>query len=284
MCVRPALVATYEGGEPLLLERLVSVVDYVELSPDSISMATTRGLILNPEILTELRGVLRGTEFVVHGVGLSIASAEGYSEAYVALLEDLVSQLPVIWHSEHLGFTTVEGEHLGTMLPPPRTREALDLISLRIRALHERFRIPFGLEHIVRLLPDYPGEYSEAEFLNQLAKDSGCDLVLDIYNLECDRENVGLDVDRFLRELDLSRVREIHLAGGIRERGFRLDVHSRLVADSTLELAGTVLPHTPNLRAVTFEFLKEAIPYLGHDAISGELRRVRETLLDGHAR
>src|SRR5262245_36235605 len=161
-CMQPALIATYKGGEPLLLERLISIVDYIEISPDSISMATTRGFTLNPEILTELRNIPHSTEFVVHNVGLSIASAKGYSEAYVALLEDLMSQLPVIWHSEHLGFTTVEGEHLGTMLPPPRTREALDLISLRIRALQERFRIPFGLEHIVRLLPDYPGEYSDA--------------------------------------------------------------------------------------------------------------------------
>src|SRR6476619_2354749 len=128
-------------------------------------------------------------KFLVHGVGLSIASAEGHSETYVRLLDEIFAQLPVAWHSEHLAYTNVDGEHLGTMLPPPRTQEALDMLCRRIEFIQKRFPAPFLLENIVRFLPEYPGEYSEAEFLNQLARETGCGFLLDVYNLECDREN-----------------------------------------------------------------------------------------------
>ena len=279
---RPALAVTYDGGEPLLFEQLLQLAEHVEISPDSISQIENNHSTLNPAILAELKQASSRTRFLVHGVGLSIASANGYCESYLRLVDEIFSQLPVAWHSEHLGYTTVEGEHLGTMLPPPRTTETLDMLSERICRIQQRYQVPFLVENIVRFLPDYPGEYSEAEFLNKLTRNTGCGLILDIYNLECDQENFGFNVEGFLRDLDLSRVREMHLAGGVHDLGFRLDVHSRVTQDSTRALAGRVLSRAPNVDAVTFEYLKEAVPHLGYDAICFELRRLREELLYEH--
>jgi len=276
---RPALATTYEGGEPLLLEQILPLVDYLEISPDSVSQVTSEGCVLNQDIMAELKNAAGHVKFLVHGVGLSIASAEGHSETYVRLLDEIFEQLPVAWHSEHLAYTNVDGEHLGTMLPPPRTQEALDMLCRRIEFIQKRFPAPFLLENIVRFLPEYPGEYSEAEFLNQLARETGCGFVLDVYNLECDQENLKFDVAGFLRELDLPRVREMHVAGGVRDLGFRLDVHSRLTEESTRLLARDILARAPNVQAVTFEYLKEAVPNLGYPAICGELQRLRESLL-----
>jgi hypothetical protein len=281
---RPALATTYEGGEPLLLEQLLPLVDYLEISPDSVSHMTAAGCVLNPEIMAELQNAACKVKFLVHGVGLSIASAEGHSETYIRLLDEIFSQLPVVWHSEHLAYTTVDGENLGTMLPPPRTQEALDMLCRRIDFIQQRYPVPFLLENIVRFLPDYPGVYSEADFLNQLSRNTGCGFVLDVYNLECDQKNHGFDVVKFLRDLDLSRVREMHVAGGVHDLGFQLDVHSRLTADSTRALARDVLERAPNVQAVTFEFLKEAVPNLGYAAICGELQNLRENLLYEYAR
>jgi uncharacterized protein (UPF0276 family) len=278
---RPALAATYEGGEPLLLEQMLPLVDYLEISPDSVSQMTNAGSALNPDVMAELKNAAHEVKFLVHGVGLSIASADGYSETYMRLLDEIFAQLPVAWHSEHLAYTMVDGEHLGTMLPPPRTQEAMDMLCGRIALIQERFPVPFLLENVVRFLPDYPGEYSEAEFLNQLSQNTGCGFVLDVYNLECDQENFGFGVEEFLRCLNLSRVMEMHVAGGVRDLGFRLDVHSRITADSTRVLAREILTQAPNVQAVTFEFLKEAVPNLGYPAICSELQRLRENLLHG---
>jgi uncharacterized protein len=275
----PALATTYEGGDPRLLERICPLVDYLEISPDSISHITGNGCALNPAIMAEFDTLARGKTFLIHGVGLSIASAGGYSQDYIRLLDELFSRLPVAWHSEHLAYTMVEGEQLGTMLPPPRTQEALDMLCERVCFLQQRYSVPFLLEKVVRFLPEYPGDYSEAEFLNALARNTGCGLLLDVYNLECDQKNFGFDIEQFLRELDLRNVVEMHLAGGVEYGGFQVDVHTQVAQASTLAIAGSVLARAPQVRAVTYEYLKEAIPRLGHDAICGELQRLRETLL-----
>ena len=273
------LATTYEGGDPRLLERICPLVDYLEISPDSISETAGDGSSLNAAIMRELSSVGHEKSFLVHGVGLSIASASGYSQQYIRLLDELFSRLPIAWHSEHLAYTMVEGEQLGTMLPPPRTREALDMLCERVSFLRSRYRVPFLLEKVVRFLPEYPGDYSEAEFLNALCRQTGCGLLLDVYNLECDRKNFGFDIEQFLNELDLSNVVEMHLAGGVEYGGFQVDVHSHVTQESTLQIARNALARAPQVRAVTFEYLKEAIPRLGHDGICGELKRLRQTLL-----
>jgi uncharacterized protein (UPF0276 family) len=273
----PALAATYEGGDPLLLERIFPLVDYLEISPDSISTNSTNSCCLNPSIVAEFKNAGK-KKVLVHGVGLSIASADGFSVQYIQLLDQIFSEFDVLWHSEHLAYTTVSGESLGTMISPPRTNEALDLICERVRFLQERYPVPFLLENVIRLLPDCPGEYSEAGFLNSIAKNTGCRLLLDTYNLECDMKNLNFDVEAFLEELDLANVMEMHLAGGVNHKGFQLDVHSRPTNDSTLALAGSILASAPAIEAITYEFLKEAVPHLGHNAIAGELLRIRERL------
>ena len=285
MLKRPAgtgLAATYEGGDPRLLERLVPLVDYIEISPDSISRETTDGLVLDAGTMAELEA--SGARFLVHGVGLSIASADGMSESYLRILDAVFERLPVEWHSEHLAYTTVGGENLGTMLPPPRTEEALDLICERATALRARYAVPFLLEHVVRILPDCPAPCSDAGFLNAVAYRSGCELIFDAYNIECDRENFGFDADGFVEELDFSRVREIHVAGGGWHRGFRMDVHSRRADEATRARTLDALGRAPHAGAVTFEFLKQAVPGLGHEAICAELASLREVLVDAGPR
>ena len=71
----------------------------------------------------------------------------------------------------------------------------------------------------------------------------------------------------------------MHLAGGVEYGGFQVDVHSHVTGESTLAIARQALSRAPGVRAVTFEYLKEAIPRLGHDGICGELARLRQTLL-----
>jgi uncharacterized protein (UPF0276 family) len=272
------LATTYEGSDPRLLERICPLVDYLEISPDSISEMTSDGPRLNAAILRELETVAQEKSFLVHGVGLSIASASGYSQDYIRLLDELFSRLPIAWHSEHLAYTMVEDEQLGTMLPPPRTQEALDMLCERVRFLRSRYKVPFLLEKVVRFLPEYPGDYSEAEFLNTLCRQTGCGLLLDVYNLECDQKNFDFNIEQFLSELDLRNVVEMHLAGGVEYGGFQVDVHTHVTQESTLEIARDVLARAPQVRAVTFEYLKEAVPRLGHDAICSELERLRRTI------
>jgi uncharacterized protein len=131
---------------------------------------------------------------------------------------------------------------------------------------------------VIHLLPDAPAQYTPAGFLNAITSRTGCGLILDAYNLECDAVNQGLDVAAFLEELNLEPVRELHLAGGVQHKGFHLDIHSDTTSDRSLEFGLDILRRAHGLRVVTFEFLKEAVPVLGHGSICAELMRIRQAI------
>jgi uncharacterized protein (UPF0276 family) len=275
---RSALATTYEGDDLALLERIVPLVDIIEISPDAIARSNAKHAHLRQEVLEEYAAVLPQVSLIAHGVGLSIGSFDHWDEGYLRLLDELFARFDLGWHSEHLACTVVDGENVGTMLPLPRTEEVLDLICERVQALQERYGVPFLLEHVIRLLPDAPAEFTPAGFLNAITSRTKCGLILDAYNLECDAHNQGLDIAAFLDELNLAPVRELHLAGGVQHKGFHLDIHSRPTCDSTLAIGLDIIRRAPNLRVVTYEFLKEAVGLLGHDGICAELGRIRKTI------
>jgi uncharacterized protein len=272
----PGLATNYEGCSPGVLDRVLPFIEYLEVTPDSIAEIQDDRPFLNRDALVELEEASRSVGIIVHGVGLSIGSAEGWNSTYLDLLDQLFERLPILWHSEHLAYTTVGGDHLGTMLALPRTDEALLLVSERVQLIQERYSVPFLCENVVRILPEYPASYSEAGFLNELVRRTGCGLLLDVYNLECDAHNHGFDVAGFLDELDLGAVREVHVECGAEHRGYLLDVHSRVTRESTVDLARDVLVRARgSVQAVTYELLREALPVLGIDTLVSELERLR---------
>jgi uncharacterized protein len=275
---RVALATTYEGDDPVLLERMVPLIDTIEIAPDTIAKSDAKRSHLRADVLDEYSSVGTDVRFVAHGVGLSIGSYDAWNEDYLHLLDELFSRFDLEWHSEHLAWTTFAAENSGTMFALPRTEEALDLVCERVTRIQQRYGVPFLLEHVIQLLPEAPAEFAPAEFLNEITSRTGCGLIVDAYNLECDAHNQGLDISAFLDELNLAAVRELHIAGGVQHNGFQLDIHSRPARDTTLELALDIIARAPNLRAITYEFLKEAVAPLGHDVICAELARVRKAI------
>jgi uncharacterized protein (UPF0276 family) len=270
----PRVSTTYEGQDHELLEVLLGRTHYLEVAPDALAAVGNDTVAVDPQKMAELRDVGSDAQIIVHGTGLSIGSYGGYNTDYIQLLDQFLDQVDIAWHSEHLGYTTVEGCFLGTMLGLPRTEEVLDMVCTRVEEVQRRYGVPFLLEHVVNLLPEPDSAFTEAGFLNAITSLTGCGLILDLYNLECDAHNRGLDIHGFLAEVDLEPVRELHLAGGVTHEGFALDVHSRQIAPSTLALAGTVLAAAANVQAVTYEYLRQSVATLGHNGIVEELDTV----------
>jgi len=270
--------APYDGRDPDLLDRILPHVDYVEVTLETISEVKDDDIVLSEDVMSELKNIGKAAKIIVHGVSLSIGSHDGWSTSYLRLLDSFLDQIDVAWHSEHLGYTKVDGEHLGIMLAMPKTDEALDMVCERVSAIQQRYGLPFLLENIVHVIPDFPGDYSDAGFLNALVDRTGCRLILDAYNLECDAHNQGFSIPDFLDELKLENVRELHVAGGVEHNGFLLDVHSQLTRDSTVQLARQVVNRAAgNAKVVVYEFMAEAVPGLGYDNIETELARLRAT-------
>lgn len=265
---------------PAFIETILPLVDLVEVSPDSMARKGESGdAVIPKETLHLLADLAQQVTIVIHGVGLSIGTVQGWNTTYLRLLDQILDAVPVGWHSEHLGFTHVDGHFTGTMLSLPRTQEALDLVVERINRIRERYPLPFLLENIVNLLPDPPAQMSEATFLNQITRHTGCDLLLDIYNLRCNVHNQDDEASDFLDHIDLSRVRELHLAGGVELAGLMLDVHSRRSEAETRNELANVLPLCPNAEAVVYEVMSQAVPRLGYPAWADELRDLRDLTL-----
>jgi uncharacterized protein (UPF0276 family) len=273
---RVALGVSYEGRDPALLEQMLPYLDYIEVTPETIAEIRGDEVVLSTEVLTELKNIDKQVKIIVHGVSLSIGSHDGWAPTYLRLMDDLLAQVDVAWHSEHLGYTKVDQEHLGIMLAMPKTGEALDLVCERVAAMQSRYGLPFLLENIVHVIPDFPGDYSDAAFLNAITSRTGCGLILDVYNLQCDAHNHGFDIPAFLAELDGGAVRELHVACGVEHNGFMLDVHSRLTRPSTVDLAKHAIAGVASgAEVVVYEFMPEAVPGLGHAAIARELAQLR---------
>lgn len=270
---------TYEGKDFTYLNEILPFVNHIEVSPDSITRKKNGAIKINEETLEQLEWVQNKTKtsLLLHGVGLSIGSYEGYSSKYIHLLDELFNTLNISWHSEHLAYTIVNGENIGTMLTLPRTDEVIEMICRRIDTIQKRFKVPFLIENVISMLPDSNCKYSEAEFLNKITKKTGCGLILDVYNIECDEVNFKLDVNRFIEELNLDSVVELHLAGGLydTEFNFQMDIHAGTIAESTINLASQIIDKEPkNLKAITFEILEEFIPQIGSRKIINEINKL----------
>ncbi|MFM7235824.1 MAG: DUF692 family multinuclear iron-containing protein [Cyanobium sp.] len=262
------------------VETILPCVDLVEVVPDTLARkGESEEALIPKETLDCLVALAQQVTITLHGVGLSLGTARGWNPTYFRLLDQLLDVVPVAWHSEHLGFTHVDGQFTGSMLSLPRTQEALDLVVERICRIRERYPLPFLLENIVNLLPDPPAEMTEALFLNQITRQSGCELLLDIYNLRCNAHNQAYNIADFLEHLDLGRVREIHIAGGVERAGLMLDVHAKRSQAETKNLLAKVLPRCPNVEAVVYEIMSQSVPSLGHPAWTDELSELRELAL-----
>ena len=148
------LGTSYVGYQPLLMDRLLPLIDALEITPDILRVDSADAGQLDADALAQLRECAAEAAILVHGIGLSIGSADGWNESYFQTLDTLFNAVPVQWHSEHLGYTTVDGQFMGTMLPLPRTQEALDLLSDRCERIGARYGVPFLLENVAPLLPD----------------------------------------------------------------------------------------------------------------------------------
>lgn len=264
------------------------LLDFIELTPETICrqrLSKARPAIeINLAQLAQAQHVCQGLPLVIHGVELSIASAHGWNEAYLKMLDSLQSVWPFVWHSEHLSFQTIPGEkntilEIGVPLPVPMTQEAVTLISARVQALHQRYSVPFLLENPAHYFGNFPADPEiggESGFMHAITEKSGSYLLLDLHNLYCNAVNHGFDPFLAIAQMPLRQVVEIHLAGGSWRDGFYMDAHDGRVPEDVWNLLEYTLPLVPNVAGVVFEILDEPAVRLGTKVIAEELQHARQ--------
>ena len=121
-------------------------------------------------------------------------------------------------------------------------------------------------------------EWTEAGFLNRLCNETGCGVLLDLHNLFVNEVNLGWVAERYIEELDLSNVVEIHVAGGENIGRWYADAHSGSSPARVIELLDLVVPQAFRLRLVTFELHESRYESVGERGLVDELARIRSSI------
>jgi uncharacterized protein (UPF0276 family) len=153
----------------------------------------------------------------VHGVGLSLGSAEGLDARHLARVAALVERLQPAFVSEHLAWSRVGGAYLNDLLPLPYTEESLDIVTRNVERLQTALRRPVLIENPASYLAFMHSTIKEPEFLAALTARTGCALLCDINNIYVSAQNLGFDAGRYLAALPAAAIGEFHLAGHARK-------------------------------------------------------------------
>lgn len=188
----------------------------------------------------------------LHGVGLSLGSVSGLDPWHLDQLASLVQRIEPVRVSDHACFARgVRSDglavHAADLLPIPFTHEALDVMCANVERTQERLKRSILVENLSAYVHYAQADLSEAEFLNELARRSGCQLLLDVNNLFVNALNAQVTPHRdralacqaaraFMDALQADIVAEMHLAGHCDMADIVIDDHASAVCEEVWQL------------------------------------------------
>ncbi len=172
----------------------------------------------------------------LHGVSLSIGSKDPLDRQYLQQLKTLISDVQPQVVSDHACWTSFGGTNSHDLLPLPYTQEAVQHVSARVREVQDFLGRQILLENVSAYVSFTNAELSESAFLNAVAHESGCGLLLDVNNIYVNQRNLGADAKEFLLDIDSQHVQQIHIAGHSDFGDHVIDTHDAPVCDAVLDL------------------------------------------------
>ena len=171
----------------------------------------------------------------LHGVGLSIGGPGRLDADHLARLRALIDRYQPESFSEHLAWSSHGAEYLNDLLPLPYTPETLNIVCDHIDEVQDRLGRRMLLENPATYVLFEQSTLTETDFLTQIARRTGCGLLLDINNVFVSTTNHRTDARAYLADFPLDKVGEIHLGGHAAEElpsgPLLIDDHGSPVAD-----------------------------------------------------
>jgi len=144
----------------------------------------------------------------LHGVGLSIGGAEALDREHLQRLRRLIDRYQPALFSEHLAWSTHETAFFNDLLPLPYTTETLHRVVDHIDETQEALGRTMLLENPSTYLAFAQAEFSETDFIAEVARRTGCGLLLDVNNVRVASTNQGLDPVAYIDAFPLTHVQE----------------------------------------------------------------------------
>jgi uncharacterized protein len=182
----------------------------------------------------------------LHGVGLSIGSPGLLDRAHLQRLAAVAKRFEPTLVSEHLAWSTHEGAFLNDLLPLPYTDETLARVSEHVDEVQNALGRTMLLENPSTYVVFAESTWAETDFLREIARRTGCGLLLDVNNVFVSAVNHGFDPEVYLADFPLAAVGEIHLAGSADDSDdaglpLLIDAHNSPVRDAVWSLYSTTI-------------------------------------------
>ncbi len=172
----------------------------------------------------------------LHGVGLSIGSADDPNRDHIDRLKKLIRRFEPGFVSDHLCWSSVGGRYLNDLVPLPYTEEALAQACRNVGEVQDSLGRQILIENVSSYLQYRHSTLPEWAFVAEVAHATGCGILLDVNNIYVSAINHGFDPLRYIDAIPPSAVAEIHLAGFDECDGLLIDTHGRRVASEVWSL------------------------------------------------
>jgi uncharacterized protein (UPF0276 family) len=197
----------------------------------------------------QLHALCERYELSVHGVALSIGSTQPLDGEHLARLKTLCQRYRPTSFSEHLAWSSHGEVYLNDLLPLPYTEETLRRVTEHIDRVQNTLGRQMLLENPSTYVRFAESALPETEFLEAVARRTGCGLLLDVNNVFVSACNHGESAERYLERFPLAWVREIHLGGHDEQSDdagapLLIDAHGTPVADPVWRLYASVIERT----------------------------------------
>lgn len=194
----------------------------------------------------QLRKLCERYALSVHGVGLSIGSPQPLDRTHLARLKILCDRYQPASFSEHLAWSSHGEIYLNDLLPLPYTEETLERVIAHIDLVQDTLAREMLLENPSTYVQFAQSTIPETEFLGEIARRTGCGLLLDVNNVFVSARNQATSAHTYLANFPLARVREIHLGGHDEQTDdagapLLIDSHGAPVADPVWSLYESVI-------------------------------------------
>ncbi|MGQ3066820.1 MAG: MNIO family bufferin maturase [Brevundimonas sp.] len=203
---------------------------------DFVEIISENFMVRGGRPLATLDALRERYAMVMHGVSMSIGSADGVSLDYLRRLKALADRVRPAWISDHLCWTGAHGQNLHDLLPLPYTDEALDVVCANIAVAQDILERPLVIENPSSYLTFASSTMTEWAFLSRMCERTGCALLLDVNNIHVSGVNHGFDPYEFLAGVPADRVWQIHLAGHTDDGELLIDTHDEPVPDPVWRL------------------------------------------------
>lgn len=178
---------------------------------------------------------------VLHGVSLNLGGVDPIRSSYLDELASLIKRFEPAWVSDHLCWGSVGGHYAHDLLPLPYTEEALKLTASRVRQVQDRLGRRMLIENVSSYLTYRHSAMSEWEFLEGVAREADCGILLDVNNIYVSAQNHGFSAAEYVSRISPHRVGQIHLAGHSDAGTHLVDTHDHPVPEPVWDLLAMAL-------------------------------------------